>query len=182
MSVAAPRSLARLGCLFLLGALAACSGRDAEVTGAETAALALNPVYVQRFCPRVEVRRGMQGFPVYAAGHEDDPQYLLYQGAITDAARECVAQGDRIVMRIGVRGRALAGPRGPGRASAVLPLRIEAAYGAEIVYREVRRIEVPLGGASDFAHVEENVALPVGPDRHPRGYIVSVGFDVPEPG
>ncbi len=53
---------------------------------------------------------------LYEAGHTNDAQAIIHRGEITKLARECQFYGDRVVVKYGVAGRVLLGPRGsPGR-------------------------------------------------------------------
>lgn len=171
---------------FLLAALiltiAACGRRSAPDVAAETPAnVEFETSFRQTFCPRVNLRRRTQGYPVYQSGFDLDPQYLLYQGAIRRTARECNYLDNRVIMRVGVSGRVLRGPADAGSISATLPIRVVVVDGTGSPrYSELRNVavELPAGSASTaFSMVQENVAVDLGPDDNARDLSVIVGFD-----
>lgn len=167
--------------LVLAAGVAGCGLGDLpEVTEEEIAAVLPGGVAGPTRCPTVDVSRGTQGFPVYAAGRDGDPQFLIYQGAITDAARECTADAQSVTLKIGVSGRLLRGPAGTGTLTARLPVSITVtSIDGETVYSTERLVDATLAdgaGSVGFAVVADDVIVLRTPGDSTRDYQVTVGF------
>ena len=76
------------------------------------------------YCPELRVLNGAELVRRYERGHEDDPNFVIWQASIGKTARECLydLQGG-LTLRIGVSGRVIAGPKG-GPRRVTVPLRI----------------------------------------------------------
>ncbi|PCJ88803.1 MAG: hypothetical protein COA52_12665 [Hyphomicrobiales bacterium] len=129
------------------------------------------------YCPKVQLRQGTESFNVYEKGFDKDPRHLVHQARIEKTARECSLQDGKLVMRIGVNGRVLAGPRGVSTTLSV-PIRVVVVKHQDaVLYSEIHPISVQI---SDFDRTPDfvtvvNVAVPdPGEDKN---YIVYVGFD-----
>lgn len=127
-------------------------------------------------CPRAEVRDGSN---VWRQGGEN-PTEVRYQATITETARECRIEGDRMFIRVGVEGRVIAGPKG-GPGQVTLPIRVAVTRGlSQALWTRLYtlQISVPPGSPSvDFSHVENEVIIQLPtPDELSRTYIF-VGFD-----
>ncbi len=129
------------------------------------------------YCPKVQLRQGTESFNIYEDGYDNDPRHLVHQARIEKTARECSLQNGQLVMRIGVNGRALAGPRGVSTTLSV-PVRIVVIKHPDtVLYSEIQPISVQI---SDFDRTPDfvtvvNVAVPdPGEDKD---YIFYVGFD-----
>lgn len=142
-SLSKTRNLARgVVCLALAATLAACGGKgpassfdspSVQDVGAEsqnsfTPKLAsllglksasfdehgnLRQNVVPIACPEIVLLEGDAAKRVYAGGEANND--LRYQISIDDAARECGRNGDKLEIRVGMRGKVLLGPKGnPG--------------------------------------------------------------------
>ena len=177
---------ARLVLLALAGwALAACSAKDTAsflAAGAPgpkpaTSAAGFAP---STYCPPLQIRADTEALTFYERGHDNEPGYVRFLGSITRTARECHLEGNTLVMKIGVAGRVVAGPKG-GPASLTLPLRIAVVKqggGEGPLYSQLFKIPVTVAApdfGADYDQVFDRVAFPVSPDD--RNLIAYVGFD-----
>lgn len=171
--------------LFLTLVLAGCMGFGGGKTfnaAAGPAAPVEEPIDIRKYlgpdyCPDIRIREGTETARAFERGFQDDNSRILWQASIGETARECLYDGQgNLLLRIGVSGRVLAGPKGsPGTVS--LPLRI-----AVVQFREALLssqiysvpVAVPPQGSALFSEVRE-LNLP-SPGRH-RNYLIYVGFD-----
>ena len=136
------------------------------------------------YCPPVQIRPGTEAMATYERNHEDDPDFVQYQGWITKTARECHASdADTLTIKVGIAGRVVAGPKGSA-GSVALPLRIAVVKqdSDNVFYTEVFKVPVTLAPpefGSDFSQVFDQVVVKVTPDD--RDLIIFVGFDQGKP-
>jgi len=130
------------------------------------------------YCPMVRIRGGTQAFTVYERGHEGDPSFIRYQGSISKTARECRKTGNGFDVKVGVAGRAVAGPKGD-QGAVTLPLRVvitQLRGGVKFtkLYKVPVTITPPtLGG--NFSQVVDWIPVTAPPDE--KDFIIYVGFD-----
>jgi hypothetical protein len=134
-------------------------------------------------CPRVEVRGGASTLTIAPEG-EKSALALKYQGSFARQARECAVVDGNMVMRVGVEGRVIVGPRGgPGQVDVPLRLAVvqETPGGMRPITTRFVIIPVviaPNTGYAVFTHVEAGLTFPVPtPTSLLDDYIVYVGFD-----
>lgn len=130
------------------------------------------------YCPKIELRQGTESFNVYEGDAKGDPKKLVHQARIDKTARECSLTNGQLLIRVGIHGRVLAGPRSASSATMTVPVRIAVVKFQEaVLYSEIEPISVQI---SDFDRTPDfvtvvNVAVPdPGEDRD---YIIYVGFD-----
>lgn len=130
------------------------------------------------FCPPIMIKGGTQALTVYERGQEAEPSAVRYQASITKTARECTGTSDGIAMKIGVAGRAVAGPKG-GPGNLTLPIRVVVVkQSGGVLYSELFKVAVTLSPPDlgiDFSQVIPQVAVTAGPED--RDLIIYVGFD-----
>ena len=131
----------------------------------------------ENLCPRIEVRDGSN---VWRQGG-DGPTELRYQATITDLARECRIDGQTMVVKVGVEGRVLSGPKAEGSARLSLPIRIAVTRGlSQPIWSRLYTvpIDVPAGSPNvSFTQIEDQVAFALPPPEELQNYIIFVGFD-----
>lgn len=134
-------------------------------------------------CPPVEVRRGASTLTIAPPG-DNSAMSVQYQGEFTREARDCTLSGGDMVMRIGVQGRVVVGPRGgPGQVD--VPLRIaivdETPAGTRPVVTKFIIVPVTvtsLDASPIFTHVEDAITFPLPtPTTELYNYVAYVGFD-----
>lgn len=127
-------------------------------------------------CPRIEVR---DGSAVWREG-SDNPTEVRYQATITDLARECRIDGSSLVIKVGIEGRVLVGPRG-GAGQVRLPIRIAVTRGlSDAVWTRLYTVPITIPASApsvDFTQVEEQVVIALPAPSEIGRMIIFVGFD-----
>lgn len=133
-------------------------------------------------CPYIDVREGASTLTVRTAG--DNPALSLkYQGTIVRAARQCALVNGQMVMKVGIEGRIILGPKGaPGQIT--VPLRIaivdQPPGQSHTILTKLILIPVTIASLDDnpsFTHVEDGLAFPMPASGDLDDYIVYIGFD-----
>ncbi|QCI66622.1 hypothetical protein [Phreatobacter stygius] len=131
----------------------------------------------ENLCPRIEVRDGSN---VWRQGG-DGPTELRYQATITDLARECRIDGQTMIVKVGLEGRVLTGPKAEGSARLTLPIRVAVTRGlSQSVWTRLYNvpIDVPAGSPNvSFTQIEDQVSFPLPPPDELQTYVIFVGFD-----
>ena len=134
------------------------------------------------YCPPVRIRSGTQAFIAYERGHDADPAFIRYQASVGKTARECTATNGGFVVKVGVSGRVVAGPKGaPGSVSVPLRIVVMQERGG-VAYSQLFQVQATMGEpdlSGEFTKVVDQIAVSAGPDD--RDFIIYVGFDEGEP-
>ena len=129
------------------------------------------------YCPDLRVREGTEMLRRFERGKEDDSDSIIWQASIGETARECLYdQQGNLILRIGVSGRVLTGPKG-GPGAVNLPLRIAVVkYQEAVLYSDLKQlaITIPATNSTVFRNVYEITVPSPGRDRD---YLIYVGFD-----
>ena len=97
-------------------------------------------------CPEAIIRADTHAYVVYGKGKEI-PENVRYQGTIRELASNFVrAASGAVVVRVGLVGRVVAGPKG-GAGDVKLPIRIAFVRDNEVLYSELHRPQVSLTSA-----------------------------------
>jgi len=132
------------------------------------------------YCPRVTIRPGTQTHLVTAGSSKSGEPDIRFQGTMTQTARECDTGTGNLVMRVGVSGRVLSGPKG-GSGHVSLPVRIVAVIPKtdsseqEILYSKLHKVDVTLPegqGSVPWAFIDNDINIKL--DKRIKVY---VGFD-----
>ncbi|MCB1488115.1 MAG: hypothetical protein KDJ88_11735 [Bauldia sp.] len=169
-----------------VAALGACSAQDsadlvtAAATPAPTAVAAQPTLAPSTYCPPIQIRAGTEEMITYERGHENDKSYVRQLASIKNTARECgISASGALVMKVGVQGRVVAGPKG-GAGTINLPIRIAVAKqtgGSGALYSNLFKVPVQLT-APDFSSAYEKVFdVSVNITSKDRNLIIYVGFD-----
>ena len=107
-------------------------------------------------CPSVQILDGT------AALRAESGAGVRHQFSVVQTARECRAEGNNIVIKMGVEGRALLGPSGsPG--TFTVPVRFVAKRGETVVASKLQRqnVTIPAGETQQsFITIEEGMTIP----------------------
>ena len=126
--------------------------------------IAATPVIEVTDCPPVGVAEGGAAIRT-VAGHDADAAAVRSQISIANVARECAGRPDgSIVVKVGVQGRALAGPGGAIARSDV-PVYFVLKRGERILASRSRRVAIsvePGGVQGSFVVVEDGLVVPPG--------------------
>ena len=163
--------------------LSACGGGQFLESGETVTVEQLFPegLPVAEVCPRVDVRRGTQEYPVYARGRDGDRAALVFQGAIQDTVRECTFSGNTVTVDVGVAGRILIGPEGVGGVNTNLPVRFVVVRDDQSpTWSELRSIPITAAAGQrsvPFNHIERGIPIAIEPGETFADYRLLVGFD-----
>jgi hypothetical protein len=129
------------------------------------------------YCPELRILEGAELLRRYERGHEGDPASLVWQGSFGDTARECLYdQAGNLILKVGVSGRVIAGPKG-GAGEITVPFKIAVVKFKESVLSSegyAQAVTLPATGSTTFTEVKEITVPSPGSDRD---YIIYVGFD-----
>jgi hypothetical protein len=133
-------------------------------------------------CPAVDIRSGAGTLAVSASKQEATANDLRYQLTFLELARQCAVDGTNMVrMRVGVQGRAIAGPAGaPPQVTA--PIRyavVQEGVQPKTIVTKFRRVPVTIDSVNNttFTDIEEDLSFPMPPLVDLQKYVVYVGFD-----
>jgi hypothetical protein len=136
-----------------------------------------NVVDTSAGCPSIDIIENAAGYRGGGTGAQAST--VAYQASITGTARECIAQGGQMRIRIGVEGRLLLGQGGrPGSYS--VPVRIVVKRRADIVTQRFTRLNVSVPAndvQGEFSYVEENVTVPISSVDPADEFDIYVGLD-----
>ncbi len=140
-------------------------------------------------CPVVKIRAGASTYAVALPGKQPVGSDLRYQASITRTARDCTRSSGRIIARIGIQGRVIAGPAG-SPATVEIPLRVavvQTGINEKVLATKVYRTTVTMteDGTVPFSLVGEDLAYSMPPNATSDSYVFYIGFDpqavTPEP-
>jgi len=135
---------------------------------------------VQRIeCPQIAVLDGTAVHRVYNGPESNET--LRYQYSIGDVARECIRQGDRIGIKVGVEGKVLLGPAGAASAFSV-PVRIivQKEEGEKPLVSKLYAASVtfpPGQTIGTFTIVSEPLQISADKDESVNDFMIKVGID-----
>lgn len=128
-------------------------------------------------CPAVGV---IEGAAAWRVGRGNSAAEVAHQASLTDVARECRFSPGQLSLKVGVEGRMIIGALGkPG--TYTVPVKVQVKRTDQVVATRAAKVSVtvPAGqGSVTFAHVEDNIVLPLTKGSDPADeYDVYVGFE-----
>jgi hypothetical protein len=183
------------GIVVLALGVAGCSSISEVITPAErgvasapqaSSAAPINPAFdpsqfrITGTCPRVNVLGGAETMLVYETGKQGDPAALRFQGSLTQTARECSLVGENTLIKVGVAGRVLSGPKG-ATGTVTLPVRVAVRRGTDVLYSQLHQVAVnvaPPDFGAAWSKVDEMVSIPAAAADDAQ---ILVGFDTQAP-
>lgn len=128
-------------------------------------------------CPEVFIDSGAA---MLRSPPDADGANVRYQLSLGETARECVIEGDRLMIRVGVEGSAVLGALGqPGAYGANLRVAIRRQKDDTLVASKVYRVNasIPKGGTrGEFQVIADPFTVPVMSQRAQDDYEILVGF------
>lgn len=128
-------------------------------------------------CPEVFLEPGAA---MLRAPADADSANVRYQLSINSTARECVIDGDKLTIKVGVEGSAVLGAAGqPGAYGANLRIAFRRQKDDSIVSEKIYRVaaSIPAGGTRDeFRIVADPVTVSVMSPKAQEDYEILVGF------
>lgn len=149
-------------------------------TSATQAQASAPGVSLEDDCPSVDIRTGAGTLAVATKPQEPTANDLRYQLTFVELARQCFVDSGTVRMRVGVQGRAVAGPAGaPPQVTA--PIRyavVQEGVQPKTIATKFRRVPVALNaGNALFTDIEDDLSFPLPPLAVLQSYVVYVGFD-----
>lgn len=133
-------------------------------------------------CPGVDVRAGASTMNIAMKSDQATAGDLRYQLSFGQTARECRVQDGKLIIKVGVQGRAILGPFGtPG--SVDIPLRYavvrEGPEPRTIVtkFKRTNAAIAPGQTQAQFVDVEDGLAFALPSASELEAYVIYVGFD-----
>jgi hypothetical protein len=143
---------------------------------------AATPLSMDDNCPTVDVRAGTGTLAVSTKTQQTTANDVRYQLTFTELARQCALSANVIRIRVGVQGRAVAGPAGaPSQLD--VPLRyavVREGIEPKTIVTKFRRVPISMPpGAPNvvFTDIEEDLSFPLPSLEELQAYVVYVGFD-----
>lgn len=135
-------------------------------------------------CPKFLVWPRDHHVTIYEAGRAGDGLAVIHRGEITQTARECHIEGNRVTVKYGFSGRVLLGPRGK-TGSVTLPVNIFVTDAKrEKVQTDKATIDVQISPDKPIGYFSSvrTVSFTVPEGARPGEFEVFVGFDQKAPG
>jgi hypothetical protein len=138
--------------------------------------------FAKGYCPPLRIRGGTGVYTAYERGKDADPTAVRYSASIGKTARECNPTGSGLAIKVGVAGRAVAGPKGAA-GSVTLPVRVVVTRADNsVAYSQLFKLGVnlqPPDLGADFQQIITTIDLPMAPNE--RDVTIYVGFDEGKP-
>lgn len=152
---------------------------QAPAGGVANAPVTLSGRPAELACPYVDVREGAAAHRVYAGGQSN--ANVRHQFSIGDIVRDCRANGNQLVMKVGVEGRVLLGPAGsPGSFTVPVSIAVRDETTKQFIVNRTFRVaaSIPQGASNTtFAVVSDEITIPLKSLAANDDYQVFVGFD-----
>jgi hypothetical protein len=135
-------------------------------------------------CPQVVAWPRDRMVTIYQQGHVGDTLYVRHRGEITKLSRECQIFAGRVVVKYGLAGRVLLGPKGsPG--TVTLPVSVRAAGADQITLANDKMTvtaSIPAGHPAGYFSMVREISFPIQMGARPEDYKVFVAFERNQPG
>ncbi|MGZ5918021.1 MAG: hypothetical protein ACXWJ4_12025 [Methyloceanibacter sp.] len=167
-----------------LPALPSDQNRMLAAAKADAAGAEAPPSGASEHCPQVVAWPHDRLLTVYEPGHAGDTGAAMHRGEITKMARECELYPDRVVVKYGIAGRVLLGPKGqPGQVT--LPLSIKVADAdRKVLAKDATKVSttIPQENPVGYFSVVKEISFPIVMGTRPEDYKVFVAFERAQPG
>ena len=101
------------------------------------------------YCPKAVLRGGTENYRAFPRGQKGNLARMQLQATIVKVARECVYEGDKLQLKVGVAGRYVPGPKASG-SQASLPIRIVVRRGDQTLYSKLHSTSASLGAGETY--------------------------------
>ncbi|HET7852243.1 MAG TPA: hypothetical protein VFK91_05805 [Methyloceanibacter sp.] len=130
-------------------------------------------------CPQVVAWPHDRLLTIYAGGKIGDAQAIMHRGEITKLSRQCQIFGNQVVVKYGVAGRVLLGPKGaPGQVT--LPVSIKVADAdRKVLAKDNASVTtmVPTENPVGYFSMVKEISFAVQMGTRPEDYKVFVAFE-----
>ncbi len=135
-------------------------------------------------CPAIQVEGGQRSLTIYDGNRIGDASAVVHSGEITKTARECQTVEGQVVVKYGIAGRVLLGPKGkPGTINLPVSMQIVDKTKAK-VKGEPFVVSVIISKENPIAYFSlvRDITIPVKQGTLPTDYSVLLAFDKAKPG
>ncbi len=135
-------------------------------------------------CPKFQVWPRDHHVTIYEPGRAGDGLAVVHRGEITQTARECSLDGNRVTVKYGFSGRVLLGPKGK-TGTVSLPVNVFVADSKrERIVNDRLSVEVSVSTDKPIGYFSavRTVSFPIAEGARSGEYDVFVGFDQKAPG
>jgi hypothetical protein len=142
---------------------------------------ASNPLFNPNDCPPLEIRTGAGTLTVAGKPPQTSAADVRYQVSFGDLARQCIAVGSTLTVKVGVQVRIILGPA--GEAGPVdIPLRyavVSEGPNPRTIFTQFKRLAFDVQPGQDNVATTDiqDVSVPIPPREELMSYVVYVGFD-----
>lgn len=135
-------------------------------------------------CPKFQVWPRDHHVTIYEAGRAGDGLAVIHRGEITQTARECNIEGNRVTVKYGFSGRVLLGPRGKsGTVSLPVNITVTDAKRAKVTSdRATVEVQVSVDKPIGYFSAVKSVTFAIPEGARPGEFEIFVGFDQKAPG
>jgi hypothetical protein len=133
-------------------------------------------------CPGVEYRQGAATWAVNGPATENSALSVKYQVSFLQTARECIATGGNVTIKVGVQGRIVVGPAG-GPGTLNVPLRyalVREGLEPKTLWTKLFMVPVSIQPGQlnlPWLHVEEEMTVPRPSAQEQEALVIYIGFD-----
>ncbi len=133
-------------------------------------------------CPSVDYRQGAATWTVNGPATENAALSVKYVVSFLQNARECIAAGGNVTIKVGVQGRIVVGPAG-GPGTLNIPLRyalVREGLTPKTLWTKLFMVPVPIEPGQlnlPWLHVEEEMTVPRWSAEEQDALVVYIGFD-----
>jgi hypothetical protein len=132
----------------------------------------------------MQVEGGQRYVTYYENNRVGDGNAVLHRGEITKTARECQGSDGQMVVKYGVAGRVLLGPKGkPGTITLPVMMQVVDKTKAK-VKQEPFMVSVTITKENPLAYfaIVREVTIPIKPGTMPTDYSITLAFEKTKPG
>lgn len=133
-------------------------------------------------CPPVDYRQGAATWTVNGTAAENAALGVKYQVSFLQTARECIAAGPNMTIKVGVQGRIVVGPSG-GPGTLNVPLRyalVREGLEPKTLWTKLFMVPVAIQPGQynlPWLHVEEEMTIPRPSEQVQDALVIYIGFD-----
>jgi hypothetical protein len=135
-------------------------------------------------CPQIVAWPHDRLVTIYQGGKAGDPQSIVRRGEITKLVRDCELYPDRAVVKYGIAGRVLIGPKGgPGPVTLGIEVKVADAQ-HKVLANDAAKVStvIPSENPVGYFSVVKEISFPIVAGTRPEDYKIFVAFDSKQPG
>jgi hypothetical protein len=133
----------------------------------------------EALCPPIDIRDGTSNYRIFARGMEGEEAGVQYQASVTETARDCTPNGNRLDIKVGVAGRVLTGPKGgPGNMNLPVRIAVVKRTTGDVTYSELFTVPVSITAESPTSLFTKVETITIDMPTSQSESIIYAGFDL----